>query len=50
MKRRDFLKGIAATSTGIAISSGMGPMLSSAHAAGKEDFGEVKSVKVHCIS
>ena len=50
MKRRDFLKGVAATSTGIAISSGIGTMLPKAHAAGKEDFGEVKSVKVHCIS
>ena len=50
MKRRDFLKGIAAASTGIAISSGIGPMLPKVQAAAKADFGEVKSVKVYCVS
>jgi 7,8-dihydropterin-6-yl-methyl-4-(beta-D-ribofuranosyl)aminobenzene 5'-phosphate synthase len=50
MERRDFLKGLAVTGAGVAISGGVN-LLSKAHAQkGKEDFGEVKSVKVHCIS
>lgn len=51
MKRRDFLKGLAVTSGGVALSGAVGT-LSRAHArkGGQEDFGEVKSVKVHCIS
>ncbi|MCK9230178.1 MAG: MBL fold metallo-hydrolase [Syntrophales bacterium] len=53
MKRRDFLKGFAATGAGVALSGGIVGM-STAHAQkgrGKaEDFGEIKSLKVHCIS
>ena len=51
MKRRDFLKRLAATGTGIALSGTVGTV-SRAHARkkDKQDFGEVKSVKVHCIS
>ena len=51
MDRRNFLKRLAATGTGIALSGTVGT-LSKAHAAkgGKEDFGQIKSLKVHCIS
>jgi 7,8-dihydropterin-6-yl-methyl-4-(beta-D-ribofuranosyl)aminobenzene 5'-phosphate synthase len=50
MERRDFLKSVALTGAGIAMSGGVG-LLSKAQAQrGNEDFGEVKSVKVHCIS
>jgi len=52
MKRRDFLKGIAATSAGLALSGGVGSLATKAHARKrkKQDFGEIKSLKVHCIS
>jgi len=50
MKRRDFLKVMAATGAGAAISGGMGTLTKAAHAAKKEDFGEVKSIKVYCVS
>jgi len=49
MKRRNFLKGLAATSAGLAIGSGVMPK--SAHAKKeKQDFGEVKSIRVECVS
>ncbi len=51
MKRRSFLKGLAAGSAGIAMSNGIGIMARKAHAKRKkEDFGEVKNIKVECIS
>jgi len=49
MERRDFLKGVAVTGAGLAVSGGTG-LFSKAYAQGKEDFGEIKSLKVHCIS
>lgn len=49
MKRRNFLKGLAATSAGLAIGSGVLPQ--AAHAKKeKQDFGEVKSIRVECVS
>ena len=52
MKRRDFLKGFAATSAGIAVTAGVGSIPNKAFASkkGKEDFGEIKSLKVYCVS
>jgi len=50
MKRRNFLKGLAAGSAGLAVNIGTGPMVPKAHARKKEDFGEVKSIKVECVS
>jgi len=52
MKRRDFLKGLAATSAGVALSGGVGSFATNAHARKrkKRDFGEIKSLKVQCIS
>lgn len=51
MKRRKFLKGLAATSAGLAISGGVGSITRNAYARKKEvDFGEVKSIKVECVS
>ena len=50
MKRRDFLKGMAVTGAGVALSGGVGTLTKAAHAAKKEDFGELKSVKVYCVS
>ena len=51
MERRNFLRGLAVTSAGLAISSGVSPMTKKAYAKRtKEDFGEVKSVRVECVS
>ena len=51
MQRRSFLKGLAASSAGLAITSGVGSMSKNAYAKKKkEDFGEVKSIKVECVS
>jgi 7,8-dihydropterin-6-yl-methyl-4-(beta-D-ribofuranosyl)aminobenzene 5'-phosphate synthase len=51
MKRRSFLKGLAAGSAGLALTNGVGSMTKSAYAKkDKEDFGEVKSIKVECVS
>ncbi|MBR9980595.1 MAG: MBL fold metallo-hydrolase [Desulfatitalea sp.] len=53
MKRRDFLKGVAATSAGVAVAAGVGSLPKQAFAkkkGEKEDFGEIKSLKVKCIS
>lgn len=48
MQRRHFLKGLAATSAGLAMGAGVLPRI--ADAKDKEDFGEVKSIRVECIS
>ena len=50
MKRRDFLKTLAISSTGAALTTIVGSLPTKAFAAKAEDFGEVKTVKVHCIS
>ncbi|MEE4264790.1 MAG: MBL fold metallo-hydrolase [Desulfobacteraceae bacterium] len=51
MQRRTFLKRLATTSAGLALTSGMGTMPRNAYAKGKkQDFGEIKSLKVECVS
>jgi 7,8-dihydropterin-6-yl-methyl-4-(beta-D-ribofuranosyl)aminobenzene 5'-phosphate synthase len=50
MNRRDLLKTLAASSTGMALAGIEGSRPTSAFAATAEDFGEVRAVKVHCIS
>ncbi|MFH2129103.1 MAG: MBL fold metallo-hydrolase [bacterium] len=50
MKRRGFLKGLAATGAGAALVSGVGTLPKAYARRKEEDFGEVKSLKVHCVS
>ena len=50
MKRRGFLKGVASAGAGAAVVSGIGTMPKAFARRKQEDFGEVKSVKVHCVS
>lgn len=50
MKRRDFLKGMAATSAGVALSGGVGSLSKAYARRKKREFGELKRIKVHCIS
>lgn len=50
MKRRGFLKGLAATGAGAALVTGVGTVPTVQARRKREDFGEVKSVKVHCVS
>lgn len=51
MKRRNFLKGLAATSAGFAVSGTVGSLSKArARSSGQQDFGEIKSLKVHVIS
>ncbi len=50
MKRRDFLKGVAAAGAAASVTGGLGMMPKAAHAGKKQDFGQVKSVKVDVLS
>jgi 7,8-dihydropterin-6-yl-methyl-4-(beta-D-ribofuranosyl)aminobenzene 5'-phosphate synthase len=51
MKRRNFLKGLAATSAGAACSGTVGTLSKATASSGEQQsFGEIKSLKVHCIS
>jgi 7,8-dihydropterin-6-yl-methyl-4-(beta-D-ribofuranosyl)aminobenzene 5'-phosphate synthase len=50
MKRRDFLKSLAATGTMAVVSGTTGTLLSNAGAASKVDMGEIKSLKVDVLS
>ena len=51
MKRRNFLKGLAATSAGAACSGTVGTLSKATASSGEQvSFGEIKSLKVHCIS
>ena len=51
MERRSFLKGLTAISAGLAFSNSIGPLAKNAQAKNtQEDFGEVKSIKIECIS
>lgn len=51
MKRRKFLKGVAAASAGIVLNSGFGPIVKDAIAQSpKEDLGEIKSLTIECIT
>jgi len=50
MKRRDFLKGMAATGAAASMTGGLGVISKSAHAADKVDFGQVKGLEVEVLS
>ncbi len=44
------MKRLAVTSTGVAISGGVGSLSRNSFAAKREEFGEIKSLRVQCIS
>ncbi len=50
MERRDFLKSMAASGIAASVAGGGSILGSNAHAAGKVDFGQVKSVKVDVLT
>ena len=50
MKRRDFLKGVAAAGAAASVTGGLGMMPKAAYAGKKQDFGQVKGVKVDVLS
>jgi 7,8-dihydropterin-6-yl-methyl-4-(beta-D-ribofuranosyl)aminobenzene 5'-phosphate synthase len=50
MERRNFLKGLGAGMVGAAAATGMGPLARVSRAEKKHNIGEIKSLKVTCLS